>query len=134
MNGMVRKLMKALALLVVGGLVLGGTIAFAVGSGTPSALLSTSSASDSPTQNANPVVANDDGTADQGPGDVPVVGGNASTDDDGTADQGPGDANEIDDHGDDDGHEAEGNHDNSGPSGNSGPGSVDDDSGHGEDD
>ena len=133
MTELVRKLMKGLALLVVGGLVLGGTIAFAGGSPTPSAAVSTSSASDPPTESSAPGAYNDDGTADQGPGDVPVVGGNASTDDDGTADRGPGDANEIDDHGEDDGHEVEGD-DNSGPSDSSGPGSVDDDSGHGDDD
>jgi hypothetical protein len=130
MNGIVRTLMKSLALLVVGGLMLGGTIAFAGGSGTPSAVVSTSSASDSPTQSATPGVVNDDGTADQGPGDASTVGGNASTDDDGTADQAPGDANEIDDHGDDDADEVDDDH--SGSRENSGPGSLEDDSGHGE--
>lgn len=108
MNGMVRTLIKGLALLVVGGLMLGGTIAFAGGSGTPSAVVSTSSASDPPTQSATPGVVNDDGTADQGPGD----------------------ANEIDDHGDDDADEVDDDH--SGSRENSGPGSLEDDSGHGE--
>jgi hypothetical protein len=49
MSEIVRKLMKGLALFVAGGLVLGGTIAFAGGSPTPSAVVSTSSTGDSPT-------------------------------------------------------------------------------------
>jgi hypothetical protein len=134
MTEIVRKLMAGLALLVVGGLVLGGTIAFAGNSPSPSTAVSSSSASDSPSRSVAPGTANDDGTPDQGPGDVPVVGGNASTDDDGTADQGPGDADG--EHNDDHADEVEdGNDDHSGPSENSGPGSVDDDdSGHGEND
>ncbi len=112
MTEIVRKLMVALALLVVGGLVLGGTMAFAGGSPTPSAAVSSSSASDSPSQSVAPGTANDDGTPDQGPGDVPVVGGNASTTtmarrtrvpatSDGVEDDNDGDDGEHnDDHGD----------------------------------
>jgi hypothetical protein len=75
-----------------------------------------------------PGIGDDDGTADQGPGDVPVEGGFIGDDDDGTPDQGPGDF-PFDDDRDDDGDD-----DNSGPSENSGPGSTDDDSAHGGDD
>lgn len=122
MTTIVRKVMTAVALLVVGGLVIGGTMAFAGGSPTPSAVVATSTSS-------APGLS-DDGTADQGPGDVPIDGGIIADDDDGTADQGPGDFGADDDRDGDD----HGDNDNSGPSENSGPGSTDDNSGHGGDD
>jgi len=129
MTSIVRKVMTAVALLVVGGLVIGGTMAFAGGSPTPSAVVATSTSS-------APGLS-DDGTADQGPGDVPVNGGTIADDDDddGTADQGPGDFPFEDDDRDGDEHGGDhGDDDNSGPSENSGPGSTDDNSGHGGDD
>ena len=42
MSTILRKVMTGVALLVVGGLVIGGTMAFASGSATPSAAISTS--------------------------------------------------------------------------------------------
>ena len=100
MTSFLRKVMTGLALLVVGGLVIGGTMALASNRSTGAAVSSSAS------QTAR---VDDDGTADQGPGDVPF------------------DDDEVgDDHG---GH---GGNDHSGPSENSGPGS--DDSGHGSDD
>ena len=129
MTSIVRKVMTAVALLVVGGLVIGGTMAFAGGSPTPSAVVATSTSS-------APGLS-DDGTADQGPGDVPVNGGTIADDDDddGTADQGPGDFPFEDDDRDGDEHGGDhGDDDNSGPSENSGPGGTDDNSGHGGDD
>jgi hypothetical protein len=113
MTSIMRKLLTVVALLVAGGLVIGGTMAFASGSSTPIASIasgsSTSSASGSeiPTPGASVGSDDDDGTPDQGPGDFPFEDGGADDDDD-----------------------------NSGPSENSGPGSVDDDddnSGHGGD-
>jgi hypothetical protein len=144
----VRKIMAVVALLLVGGLVIGGTMAIAGDSPSPStAVGSTASASSA---GETPTIGDDDGTADQGHGDVPVEIGDLSDDglvsgdDDGTPDQGPGDFpfGDDDDDGDDDGdRDDEGDDDdhgddddNSGPSENSGPGSVDDDSGHGSDD
>lgn len=138
----VRKVMAAVALLLVGGLVIGGTMAFAGDSPSPSA--STASTASASSASETPAIGDDDGTADQGHGDVPVGtgdlsdGGQVSGDDDGTLDQGPGDFSFGDDDGDDRDDDAEedqhGDDDNSGPSENSGPGSVDDDSGHGSDD
>jgi hypothetical protein len=140
MHGIVRKVMTAVTLLVVGGLVIGGAMAFAGDSPTPSATISSPqvSVSDDGTADQGPgdvpaELGDDDGTEDQGTGDVPAEPSDddAVGDDDGTPDQGPGDVPAADDDhdGDDDGDD-----DNSGPSENSGPGSTDDSSGHGEDD
>jgi hypothetical protein len=137
----VRKVMAA-ALLLVGGLVIGGTMAFAGDSPSPSAAVASTASASSASE--TPAMGDDDGTADQGHGDVlaaigaPAGGGQVSGDDDGTLDQGPGDFSFGDDDGDDRDDDAEedqhGDDDNSGPGENSGPGSVDDDSGHGSDD
>ena len=130
MTSFFRKVMTGLALLVVGGLVIGGTMALASDQASTGVVVSSSSDSQTPSIGGS---VDDDGTADQGPGDVPVNGDQVSNDDDGTPDQGPGDFPFGDDEfGDDDhGHDG-GDDDNSGPSENSGPGS--DDSGHGSDD
>ena len=120
MTSFLRKVMTGLALLVVGGLVIGGTMALASNRSTGVAVSSSAS------QTAS---VDDDGTADQGPGDVPVnADDQVADDDDGTPDQGPGDFPFDDDEVRDD----HGGDDHSGPSENSGPGS--DDSGHGSDD
>jgi hypothetical protein len=105
MTSFLRKVMTGLALLIVGGLVIGGTMALASDQASTGAVVSSSSDSQTPSI-ADSV--DDDGTADQGPGDFPFEDGD-----------------------DDDGHHG-GDDDDSGPSENSGPGS--DDSGHGEDD
>ena len=123
MTSFLRKVMTGLALLVVGGLVIGGTMALASNRSTGAAVSSSAS------QTAS---VDDDGTADQGPGDVPVnADDQVADDDDGTPDQGPGDFPFDDDEVGDD-HGGHGGDDHSGPSENSGPGS--DDSGHGSDD
>ena len=124
MTSFLRKVMTGLALLAVGGLVIGGTMALASNRSTGATVSSSAS------QTAS---VDDDGPADQGPGDVPVnADDQVADDDDGTADQGPGDVPfDHDEVGDDHGHDV-GDDDNSGPSENSGPGS--DDSGHGSDD
>ena len=151
MTSFLRKVMTGLALLVVGGLVIGGTMALASDRRRPAPWCR---ARRTRRRRASPAACDDDGTPDQGPGDVPVNGDQVSDDDDGTPDQGPGDFPFGDDEvGDDDdgtpdqgpgdfpferrgrrrchGHDG-GDDDNSGPSENSGPGS--DDSGHGSDD
>lgn len=137
----VRKVIAAVALLLVGGLVIGGTMAFAGDSPSPSASVASTASASSASE--TPAIGDDDGTADQGHGDVPVGtgdlsgGGLGSGVDDGTPDQGSGDFSFGDDDGDDrddDADDEQGDDDNSGPSENSGPGSVDDDSGHGSDD
>ena len=121
MTSFLRKVMTGLALLVVAGLVIGGTMALASNRSTGAAVSSSASRS-----------ADDDGTPDQGPGDVPVnADDQVADDDDGTPDQGPGDFPFDDDEVGDD-HGGHGTDDDSGPSSNSGPGS--DDSGHGSDD
>jgi hypothetical protein len=137
----VRKVTAAVALLLVGGLVIGGTMAFAGDSPSPSASVASTASASSASE--IPSIGDDDGTADQGHGDVPVAigdlsdGGLVSGDDDGTPDQGPGDFSFGDDDGDDRDDDADDdddvNDDNSGPSENSGPGSVDDDSEHDDD-
>jgi hypothetical protein len=130
MTSFLRKLMTGIALLVVGGLVIGGTMALASNRSTGDTVSSSASQTRS---------ADDDGTPDQGPGDVPVNGDDqVADDDDGTPDQGPGDIPSDDDEVGDD-HGDHGADDSSGPSSNSGPGSDDgghgsDDSGHGGDD
>src|SRR5262245_34303887 len=99
MTSILRKVMTGVALLVVAGLVIGGTMALA-SNRSPGAAVSTASTSQASVAGSG----NDDGTPDQGPGDVPVNGGNAvADDDDGTPDQGPGDFPFADDEvGDDD--------------------------------
>ncbi|MET1010817.1 MAG: hypothetical protein ABWY83_00410, partial [Actinomycetota bacterium] len=66
----VRKVMAAVALLLVGGLVIGGTMAFAGDSPSPSASATSTASASSASE--TPTIGDDDGTADQGPGDVPV--------------------------------------------------------------
>ena len=88
MTSFFRKVMTGLALLVVGGLVIGGTMALASDQASTGAVVSSSSDSQTPSIGGS---VDDDGTADQGPGDVPVNGDQVSDDDDGTPDQGPGD-------------------------------------------
>ena len=110
-----RKISAAIAGVAVIGVLGGGALALANDEDPASPARTSSSPS-----------LNDDGTADQGPGDAP--GTRVSGDDDGTADQGPGDAPSTED-GDDSGHDGSEDHsghgggeDNSGPGGNSGQG------------
>ena len=69
MNSFFRKVMTGLALLVVGGLVIGGTMALASDQPSTGAVVSSSSDSQTPSIAGS---VDDDGTPDQGPGDVPV--------------------------------------------------------------
>jgi large repetitive protein len=146
MTSFLRKVMTGLALLVVGGLVIGGTMALASNRSTGAAVSSSASQTagvdddgtadqgpgDVPVNADDQVADDDDGTPDQGPGDFPFDGDDqVADDDDGTPDQGPGDFPFDDDEVGDD-HGGHGGDDHSGPSENSGPGS--DDSGHGSDD
>ena len=71
MTNFFRKVMTGLALLVVGGLVIGGTMALASDQASTGAVVSSSSDSQTPSIGGS---VDDDGTADQGPGDVPVNG------------------------------------------------------------
>ena len=98
MNSFLRKVMTGLALLVVGGLVIGGTMALASDQASTGAVVSSSSDSQTPSIAGS---VDDDGTPDQGPGDFPF-GDEVGDDDDGTPDQGPGDFPFDDDDRDDD--------------------------------
>jgi hypothetical protein len=111
-----RKVIMGIALCVIGATVIGGTMALADDSPTPSAPVSTSSVISDP-----PVASgDDDGTPDQGSGDFTTEQGSGGTDD-GTPDQGSGDF--TTEQGEDDSRH-DGDQDESG----------DDDSGHGADD
>jgi hypothetical protein len=151
---MSRRMLAIVGPLAIVAIVAGGAIAVATNSPSEAPVVSTSS-SETRTPNGRPsdgatstgAVGDDDGTADQGPGDVPSQGvvpddEGAIDTDDGTADQGPGDVG-ADDVGDEDddargadnsgpGH-AESDDDEAGPIENSGPGSVDDDQEQGDD-
>ena len=68
MTSFLRKVMTGLALLVVGGLVIGGTMALASDQASTGAVVSSSSDSQTPSIAGS---VDDDGTPDQGPGDFP---------------------------------------------------------------
>ena len=117
------------------------TLGLAVTAGGVTAALAAGSTAPSPssaTISSTPPV-NDDGTADQGRGDVTATNapatGTPSVGDDGTADQGPGDvpAEQGEDHGDNSGPGNVDEGDDRGPGGrddNSGHSGHDDNSGH----
>ena len=79
MTSILRKLMTAIAVLVVGGSILGGTMALAGGSATPLASTASGSSAErlrvgTPTPSASVGSDDDDGTPDQGSGDFPFEG------------------------------------------------------------
>ena len=120
-----RKMLAVVGPLAILAIVAGGAIAVATNSPSETPAVTRSSSATR--------------TPDGGPSDVATSPG-AVADDDGTADQGPGDV-QADDEGDQDDeslgsdNSGPGNaEDNAGPSENSGPGSVDDDREQGDDD
>jgi hypothetical protein len=120
-----RKMLAVVGPLAIVAIVAGGAIAVATNSPSETPAVTTSGSATR--------------TPDGGPSDV-ATSTDAVADDDGTADQGPGDV-QADDEGDQDDeslgsdNSGPGNaEDNAGPSENSGPGSVDDDREQGDDD
>ena len=151
---MSRRMLAIVGPLGIVAIVAGGAIAVATNSPSDTPAVGTSS-SETRTPDRGPsdvatstdAVGDDDGTADQGPGDVPSQGGVADDEgdvdtDDGTVDQGSGDV-QADHDGDEDDDprgadnsgpgNAESVDDDAGPSENSGPGSVEDDQEQGDD-
>jgi hypothetical protein len=119
---MSRKMLAVVGSLAIVAILTGGALAVATNSPseTPAAT-TTNSVSRTPDQGSSSPVApsdavdDDDGTLDQGPGDVPTGDGDEDGDLHASPSSGPGNGGSDDD--------------NSGPSENSGPGSLDDEDG-----